>query len=50
MTRFWKVLALTGMSGGYLMQVCVQKQHGWSLLPNLGSGWTNLLNTFNLTT
>ena len=40
MTRFWKLIALTSVSGGYLMQVCVHKEHGFSVLPNTGSNWS----------
>lgn len=52
MTRFWKLIALTSVSGGYLMQVCAQKDGGFSFLPNTGSmfSWSSILAMLGLGT
>ena len=42
MSRILKVVGIGAMSSVYLMQVCVQMEHGFSVLPNIGGMFSGL--------
>ena len=42
MSRILKVFGVVGLSSVYLMQVCVQMEHGFSVLPNIGGMFSGL--------
>jgi len=53
MTRFFKLLFVTGMTSVYLMQApCTFAQHGFSIIPNnlIPNPFQNLLAGINLGT